>query len=321
MPKDNSKLINVYLDLDGLCNLRCLYCVEDKTPPKNNNYLKTISEIFNKIDFIHDYRISTNYSSNEPFYNIDLLTKISNYFYIKCLLDNCHFRFLCATNGTLLGNARVQDFLIKYKKFIKMYLSLDGWKDVQDINRPNSWDKIMENWKFLQEYTNNNIDLNIVFYKKTAKIACISIKKLLSVLPGISSINIIPDKNCLEKNFYELYFKTIEDIGIFILNKQLNIKILQLNTIADQSVRGQCNSIYITKDNKIFNCNTRTALKNKSMYKTPFDFKNDRYIIDKCINCKYDYRYCKISDEKKTLLPCEISFQCNNIRTKLGISL
>jgi sulfatase maturation enzyme AslB (radical SAM superfamily) len=132
---------------------------------------------WNKIDFVHNCTLSTVYSSSEPFYDIELLTKISNYFYLKCLTDNLQFKLLFSTNGTLLADSDVKNFLANYKKTVKLYLSLDGWKDVQDINRPESWDRIIENWNFLQEYTNNNIELNTVFYKKTAKIACNSIKK------------------------------------------------------------------------------------------------------------------------------------------------
>jgi sulfatase maturation enzyme AslB (radical SAM superfamily) len=164
----NPKIISVYLDLNGACNLRCSYCTEDKTPPKNSDYLKIISDIFNNIDFIYGYTLTTVYSSSEPFYDIELLTKISNYFYLKCLVDNSQFRLLCSTNGTLLGNTDVKQFLLNYKKYIKLYLSLDGWENVQDINRPNSWKKIIENWKFFQ------ITCNVCFFV-IARANCYSI--------------------------------------------------------------------------------------------------------------------------------------------------
>jgi hypothetical protein len=86
---------------------------------------------------------------------------------------------------------------------------------------------------------------------------------MLSTLPGITGINLIPDKDCFERDFYDLYFQTIKDIGIYIADKKLNIRMYQFNTMADQTTRGKCNSIYITKDNEIFNCNTRSVQKIK----------------------------------------------------------
>jgi len=75
----------------------------------------------------------------EPLLRFDLIKNIFDY--TEKIDASQKFRFFASTNGTLLTNEMIQWFLEHKENFV-LGLSLDGDKISQNINRPNSFDKI-----------------------------------------------------------------------------------------------------------------------------------------------------------------------------------
>lgn len=142
--KERIEKINrtITLTLTEQCNLSCTYCYENHKSPEKMSLecAKTIliNELnrTNKGDF-NDVEID--FFGGEPFLEFELLVEIYNF-----LLNN-HWNtdWLCftTTNGTLV-HGNIQKWLEKQKDNFRCGLSLDGTKEMHDLNRSNSFDKI-----------------------------------------------------------------------------------------------------------------------------------------------------------------------------------
>lgn len=95
----------------------------DKELTKQDGYEEVIIELF----------------GGEPFLEFELIKKIHNYIF----QNKWNKKVLCftTTNGTVVHN-EIKEWLEKNKKTMWVALSLDGTKEMHDINRCNSFDKI-----------------------------------------------------------------------------------------------------------------------------------------------------------------------------------
>jgi sulfatase maturation enzyme AslB (radical SAM superfamily) len=276
-----------------------------------------IKKIFNKLE-LKDYSIQLVLAMNEPLFNIDLLNNISNYFHLLCKYNNSTFRIMFSTNGTLLSNKKVREYLNKTRGFNHTYLSLDGYKDVQDINRPGSWDSIIENWDFLKNYTHNSIHLNSVFYKESMNIVADSYIKLLTEFDGITSINLLRDKNnsVEDTEYLRQYLYTLEEIAKYCSLNKPAIQIAQLE-LKDGAPSNTCDSIYIDKDGNIYTCNSKARVKNIADYKTIKDFNHGRDYPPRCEKCEYTRcRPCGATNEKSLDTVCYLMKQFDILSKK-----
>lgn len=133
------------------CNLRCSYCYQiqksskimswetakacvdilfkmGKMSPEENFFINTLTESI-ILDFI----------GGEPFLEVELIEKISDYFVEKALEENPKwaetFMLSFATNGTLHETPQVQKFIKKYTNHISISVSIDGTKEMHDACR------------------------------------------------------------------------------------------------------------------------------------------------------------------------------------------
>ncbi len=116
------------------CNLNCTYCYEHH---KTTSYMS-----FTTAKSIIDKEFSTatsgetfeiEFFGGEPFLNFPLIKQIVDY--VKSKYSNLKVYFNASTNGTLV-HGEVKEWLIQNKDCFSPGLSLDGTKEMHDINRP-----------------------------------------------------------------------------------------------------------------------------------------------------------------------------------------
>ncbi|MBZ9577950.1 radical SAM protein [Patescibacteria group bacterium] len=135
------KITDVTLNIVNNCNLRCRYCwnqsgayggfftgkqkMEEKVAFKAVNLL--IKESKGAKDLVVDFY------GGEPLLNFNLIRETVEYCRKIQKKKKINFRFLLATNGTLLTEERAK-FLIE--NGVDIAVSLDGSKKIQDVQRP-----------------------------------------------------------------------------------------------------------------------------------------------------------------------------------------
>ena len=130
----------VTLTLTECCNLRCGYCYEEHKSHRTMSW-EVAKEILDKELNEDDYSKAINFElfGGEPFLEFELIKKIVDY--LKSNKARKPFRLFVTTNGTLV-HGEVQDWLKRNRCIIECGLSLDGTKEMHDINRDNSFDQI-----------------------------------------------------------------------------------------------------------------------------------------------------------------------------------
>lgn len=137
------------------CDLRCKYCYEENKV----HHTMTFDVAKKAVDFILKYYpnfpgISWEFIGGEPLLEIDLIDQITNYIY-EAQKDHeyaANYVLGMSTNGTHLGNDKVRRYLLKDKCHKTIGLSLDGCKEVHDLNRCNSFDRVMQNYDWWRKH-------------------------------------------------------------------------------------------------------------------------------------------------------------------------
>lgn len=130
----------IMLTITERCNLNCIYCYEHNKTKKAMSFetAKKILDYEFSLDDGYDV-IEIDLFGGEPFLEFELLKKIHDY---AISIPTKHRRICFATsNGTLIHD-EIKDWLEKNKKSFCVGLSLDGTKEMHDINRSNSFDDI-----------------------------------------------------------------------------------------------------------------------------------------------------------------------------------
>ena len=145
------------------CNLRCKYCYEYNKCNRGTISLETVDRF---ITMLIDGKFDVGMESFE----IDLLGgdalmypelcgRIIDATMKRMVLSGFKYRdnikFSICSNGTLFRNPKVREFLIKYKPFLSMGVSIDGCPTLHDMNRvfpsgKGSMDSILKWWPWYQ---------------------------------------------------------------------------------------------------------------------------------------------------------------------------
>ena len=121
------------------CQLKCVYCYE-KNKSKESMSFQTAKEILDKeledesIDKIH-----IDLFGGEPFMAFDVMKEIVEY--LKSKRKRELFYITTITNGVAI-HGDIQKWLLENKDVIECPLSLDGTREMQERNRPGSFDRI-----------------------------------------------------------------------------------------------------------------------------------------------------------------------------------
>lgn len=125
------------------CNLRCKYCyITHKST--NNRMSYSVAKEF--IDFILSSEspmtadaVIIEFIGGEPFLEIELIDKISDYFKLRAYELNhpwyWNYRFNFSTNGITYGNPDVQRYISKNNGKLSIGITIDGTQEKHDLQR------------------------------------------------------------------------------------------------------------------------------------------------------------------------------------------
>lgn len=147
----------VTLTLTETCNLSCVYCYENNKSDRKLNF-DTAKDIILK-EFADDTsdEITFELFGGEPFCNFDLIKKIVTF--IKSKSRPKKYRIFITSNGTLVDD-EIKQWLIENRNYVVVGLSLDGNREMHNINRSNSFDDIDIDF-FQENYPNQTVKMTI----------------------------------------------------------------------------------------------------------------------------------------------------------------
>ena len=125
---ENKELECIKIHVSNICNLKCNYCYASYGNYGKKDTLMSFKIAERIVDYIKrtkKIRYVT-FFGGEPFMAMDVIEYIC-----ENLIQN-NIKFFAQTNGTLL-NDRILEVIKKYH--IKLTISLDGMKEINDYNR------------------------------------------------------------------------------------------------------------------------------------------------------------------------------------------
>lgn len=135
-----TKTKSVTLTLTEDCNLNCTYCYENHKTHRLMDFGIAKSILETELNGNEDYDIvAIDLFGGEPFLAFDLMQKIVSY--LRTQTYKKRYFLSVSTNGTLV-HGDIQKWLIENSDLLTIGLSLDGTKEMHDINRCNSFDLI-----------------------------------------------------------------------------------------------------------------------------------------------------------------------------------
>ncbi len=128
----------ICISINNRCNLNCKYChfhekglIED-LPMDIFGILANVKSYAN-----HPFKIGF-VGNGEPLLDIDKLKE-----YLTFIDDNKYIHTYIITNGTI--TLKDEDWIFLDKHHVNVGFSLDGYKEIHDLNRCNSYDKVIAN--------------------------------------------------------------------------------------------------------------------------------------------------------------------------------
>lgn len=141
-PQWSSKAQTITFVVTEDCNLRCKYCYITHKASNKKMSFETAKKF---IDYILTADIETadsvivDFFGGEPFMEVSLVDKISDYFKLKTYELNhpwfWNYRLNFATNGVNYSSYEVQRYIEKNKGKLSIGISIDGIKEKHDLNR------------------------------------------------------------------------------------------------------------------------------------------------------------------------------------------
>lgn len=292
MNKENMKTID--LILTESCNLNCMYCYEKYKNPKSMSSDKAIEIIDKELNMDDEFEyVSIHLFGGEPFLVFPTIKKIIEHMEKQNYKKK--YQLFTTTNGTLV-HGKIQDWLKEKNKILICGLSLDGNREVHNLNRSNSFDQI--DLKFFKEnYPNQSIKMtistNTLPYLAESVIFCHKQGFLVSCNLAFN-IDWSNKENCeyLERELLKLINFYIENPDIKPCSL-LDSKIERILAFQNKSYNPKwcgagTNTKAYTSDGKFYPCQFFTPLSvGDKKIDANFSKKIDKSMLDKkCINCK-----------------------------------
>lgn len=130
---------NIYITTNVQCNLRCVYCYEDKSGTEVFDIDKAKKRLKTDLSEKKDDTVFINLHGGEPFLVFDKIKELCEWAWQQNFPQ--HFVFFATTNGTKV-HGRIKDWLYENKNRFVAGLSLDGTREMHNANRSNSFDLI-----------------------------------------------------------------------------------------------------------------------------------------------------------------------------------
>ncbi len=155
---NESKKKIVTLTITHACNLQCSYCYEHHKTGDQMEFAIAKSIIDREIETITDEdEIEFDLFGGEPFIAFDMVKRITEYVNQKCA--NIPHIIFATTNGTLI-HGTIKKWLYEHKECFACGLSLDGTKEMHNINRSQSYDNIDLDF-FLKLYPEQGVKMTV----------------------------------------------------------------------------------------------------------------------------------------------------------------
>jgi len=142
---------NITLIVTEDCNLRCSYCFEPEKRKRAMDFSVARCALDKLLSVDNGFKwVNIEFSGGEPLLNFGLIREVFYYVKKKTETDHRKITFNVGTNGTVL----TEEMRKWFSKFscISIGLSLDGTKEVHDLNRSGSYDAVMQNIDFFKRY-------------------------------------------------------------------------------------------------------------------------------------------------------------------------
>ena len=153
------------------CNLRCKYCYmthKISTARMNLETAKKFVDFMLEGNFNRSEAVIIEFIGGEPFIEIDLIDKISDYFKLRAFeLDHpwyWNYRFSFSTNGVNYADAQVQAYIKKNYNKMSCGITLDGTKEKHDMQR------VFPDGRGSYDTVFKNIGLYLSQFSRTTKI-------------------------------------------------------------------------------------------------------------------------------------------------------
>ncbi|MFR9540000.1 MAG: radical SAM protein [Rikenellaceae bacterium] len=161
----------IILTITNKCNLNCTYCYEDFKNNRNMSLDVAKEILLEGFKENEGGEFEVDFHGGEPMCNFELIRDLCEWAFSE--KRECKYRFFIATNGTIL-TPEMKEWFTKHKDRVNLGLSADGDREMHNINRSNSFDKIdfdffLENWPKQQvkmtisEQTIHNIARGVIF--------------------------------------------------------------------------------------------------------------------------------------------------------------
>ena len=155
---EERKINTVTLTLTQACNLSCTYCYEHHKSNRRMSVETAKSIVDYELKNFADFEgIEFDLFGGEPFLAFDLVREITDYICSKKGDIPC--TVFATTNDTLV-HGEVQDWLREHVGCFICGLSLDGTRDMHNVNRSNSYDDIDLDF-FLEMYPEQDVKMTV----------------------------------------------------------------------------------------------------------------------------------------------------------------
>jgi radical SAM protein with 4Fe4S-binding SPASM domain len=140
------------------CNLACVYCYEKVKSGRRISFETAKQAIINGFQRCSDgEELEISFHGGEPFLAFELLRDICEWVWSQ----TWPAPYICfaTTNGTLV-HGHIQDWVASNRKRLHLGLSLDGTRDMHNLNRSRSFDLIDMNF-FLVNWPNQPLKMTV----------------------------------------------------------------------------------------------------------------------------------------------------------------
>lgn len=149
---------NIYITTNTTCNLHCIYCYEqDKSCQETFDIERAKTTIQNTLWTKTEKGTVINFHGGEPFLSFKKIKELCEWAWVQGFPEN--FKFFATSNGTLI-HGEIQDWLYKNRHRFVVGLSLDGTREMHNMNRSNSFDLIDLDF-FVKTWPNQGVKMTI----------------------------------------------------------------------------------------------------------------------------------------------------------------
>lgn len=155
---EEKKIRTVTITLTQACNLACTYCYENHKSTRKMSLATAKQSIDRELSHSDGVELfEFDLFGGEPFLEFDLIKEITTYICEKKGDIPC--TVFATTNGTLV-HGEVQTWLREHSGCFICGLSLDGTREMHNVNRSNSYDDIDLDF-FLEMYPDQEIKMTV----------------------------------------------------------------------------------------------------------------------------------------------------------------